>query len=121
ASGLGAVLARESGVREGEYLVAHDVVAGTGTGAEALVRMATAIERAWLQPTHRERVHRFVESSGNVQAVERDMYGVLVLGERPVEADAEEVQEVLTEVLATRGLGAEGEALQRRLRFARLE
>ena len=49
ASGSGARLARESGVHDAEFLVAVDVTTGTGApGAEALVRVATRVEREWL-------------------------------------------------------------------------
>src|SRR5207237_10352974 len=58
ASGHGAVLAPESGVRDAELLVALDVQAGArGAGSEALVRLASGIERDWLPPTRRERTH----------------------------------------------------------------
>ena len=46
ASGHGAVLSRDSGVREAEFLVALDVAAGArGPGSEALVRLASRVER----------------------------------------------------------------------------
>ena len=51
-SGHGAIVGPESGVRDGEFLVALDVTAGRpGEGAEARIRMASAVERSWLQPT----------------------------------------------------------------------
>ena len=80
-SGTGAVLARESGVREGEFLVALEV-AGTG-GGEALVRMASFVDRDWLTPTHFDRVHTYV--SNRVKAVERAWYGAILLFERPAD------------------------------------
>src|SRR5450756_426600 len=44
ASGHGAVLGRESGVRDAEFIVAVDVQAGRrGEAAEATIRMASAI------------------------------------------------------------------------------
>jgi ATP-dependent RNA helicase HrpB len=75
ASGSGATLARESGVREGEFLVALELA---GSGGEALVRMASRVEREWLTPTHRETV------TVGTKIVERAMYGAIVLHEQTV-------------------------------------
>jgi len=75
ASGSGATLARESGVREGEFLVALELA---GTGGEALVRMASRVEREWLTPTVRETV------TVGTKIVERAMYGAIVLHEQTV-------------------------------------
>jgi ATP-dependent helicase HrpB len=119
ASGTGAVLARESGVREGEWLLALDVAAGTGP--EALVRLASRVDREWLVPTHRERAFWFDADAQAVKAVEREQLGALVLAERPVAPDAGEAQEALVRALEARGLGPDDESLLRRLRFAGLE
>ena len=73
ASGSGATLARESGVREGEFLVALELA---GTGGEALVRMASRVEREWLTPTRREMV------TVGTKIIERAMYGAIVLHEQ---------------------------------------
>ena len=122
ATGHGAVLGRESGVREGELLVALDVVAGrAGPGSEALVRVASRIEREWLAPTAREVVHRFDPVSASVRAVEREWYLKLVLAERPVPPRAEDAAPLLVAALRERGLGAQGEAVRRRLAFAGIE
>ncbi|HEY2094187.1 MAG TPA: ATP-dependent helicase C-terminal domain-containing protein [Thermoanaerobaculia bacterium] len=75
ASGSGATLARESGVREGEFLVALEL---SGTGGEALVRMASRVEREWLTPTRRETV------TVGTKILERAMYGAIVLHEQTV-------------------------------------
>ena len=49
ASGHGAVLGRDSGVRDAEFIVAVDVQAARkGEVAEATIRMASAIDPAWL-------------------------------------------------------------------------
>jgi ATP-dependent helicase HrpB len=90
-SGTGATLARESGVREGEFLVALEL-AGGGS-AEALVRMASFVERDWLTPTHREKVHLLVD--GRVRAVERSWYGAILLHEQSVAADSDESRRIL--------------------------
>jgi ATP-dependent helicase HrpB len=108
ASGTGAVLARESGVRDGEFLVALEV-AGMG-GPEALVRMASAIEREWLSPTHFDRVHTFVND--RVKAVEHAWYGAILLFERPAEVDPLEAQRLID---ANRRIDP---LLQRRIAFA---
>jgi ATP-dependent helicase HrpB len=92
ASGTGAVLAKESGVRDGEYLVAFDVA---NTGGEALVRAASIIEKEWLTPTRIEKVHMLTR--GRVRAVEHLWYGALLLGERSAEADPLEEARLLEE------------------------
>ena len=52
ATGTGAVLGRESGVRDGEFLVALDVQAPTRPGdPNALVRVASRVEPEWIVPT----------------------------------------------------------------------
>ena len=53
------MIAPESGVRTGEFLVAVDVQASTRPNeVEGRVRLASLIDRAWLTPTARETVHR---------------------------------------------------------------
>src|SRR5438093_2585301 len=82
ASGTGAVISEESGVRDGEFLVALDVqapVARAGGDAPlrtpgatrrpaqrpapaistARIRLASRVEREWLNPTASDIVHRF--------------------------------------------------------------
>jgi ATP-dependent helicase HrpB len=121
ASGHGAVLGRESGVRDGELLVALDVVAGpSGPGSEALVRLASRIEREWIEPTSREVVHGFDPGSGAVRALEREWYLKLMLAERPVAPRPEEAAPLLAAALRQRLKGEGGEALRRRLAFAGL-
>ena len=121
-SGHGAVLARESGVRDGEFVVALDLAAGErGPGSEALVRLASRVEREWLEPTHRGVEHRFDDASGAVRAVEVDWYDRLRLTERPVDPDRGEAAALLVRELKARGLGLENEAVLRRLRFAGIE
>jgi ATP-dependent helicase HrpB len=117
ASGQGARLARESGVHDAEWLVAVDVGAGAA-GQEPLVRLASGVERDWLEPTHRDVEHR-VEGA-TVRAVERDWYGRLLLKERPVAVDAEAAAALRLQALRERGVGEAGERLLQRLRFADL-
>jgi ATP-dependent helicase HrpB len=120
-SGHGAVVGPESGVRDGEFLVAVDVTAGrAGEGSEARVRLASRIERNWLQPTDTTLDHTFDSKSGTVRAVEAERYGALVLAERFVAADPDTSSRLLAEAFLTRGLPADAERLVRRLRFAAL-
>ncbi len=117
ASGTGAALGPESGVREGEFLVALDVSAGSQ--GEARVRMASRVEREWLEPTRREVVHRL--EGDRVRAFEQDRYGALLLAERPVSPEPAEAERLLVAAARERGFGEQGEVLLRRLRFAGME
>ena len=118
ASGTGAVLARESGVTAGSHLVAHEVAATPASGAEAIVRTATAVEKEWLEPTERTVVHRL--ENGVVRAVEEARYGRLLLAERPAIVDPEVAAVLLAAEAERRGLGPAAETLLRRARFAGL-
>ena len=115
ASGHGAVIAAESGVREGEFLLAIDVQAG---GAEARVRIASRIEREWLVPTHTETRHRFDPASGTVKAEVVDLYDALTLNERAVRPDPERAAALLGQGYLARGLTHDDERLLRRVRFS---
>ena len=120
-AGTGARLGRESGVRESELLVALEIAGGVaGVAGEPLVRMASRVERAWLDGVTSETVHRFDEVTGTVRALRVDRYDQLVLAERPVPADPDAAVALLAEALAKRGLGEAGGRLQRRLRIAEL-
>jgi ATP-dependent helicase HrpB len=122
ASGQGALLARESGVREGELLVALEVAGGAaGAGSEALVRSASRIELAWLAGVTTALVHRLDERSGSVRAFAQDRYDSLLLAERPVPPDPAQAAPLLREALERRGLGLGADLLRRRLRLAGLE
>jgi ATP-dependent helicase HrpB len=121
AAGHGAVLAAESGVVEAELLVAVEVTAGVaGAGAEALVRTASGVDRAWLHPSRRDVAHRLDEASGLVRAVQREWFGAILLSERPVAADPETASALVLEHVLSRGLGPSMEGLRRRLTFAGL-
>ncbi|HVE70080.1 MAG TPA: ATP-dependent RNA helicase [Thermoanaerobaculia bacterium] len=86
-SGTGAVLAKESGMHGGEFLVALDV---SGGGAESLVRIASVIEKEWLEPTHEDVLHEWV--NGKVRATKRVWYDALLLKEINVAPDPVEVE-----------------------------
>jgi ATP-dependent helicase HrpB len=114
-------VAPESGVRDGEFLVALDVQAGRrGEGAEARIRLASAVERDWLRPTASRVEHVFDPASGTVRAFARDYYGEIVLAERPMKADPDQSAALLSRAYLERGLTAGDEQLLRRLAFAGL-
>ena len=125
ASGAGAVIAPESGVRDGEFLVALDVRTGRSTerGAPQLasIRIASRIEREWLVPTSLEVVHRFDDDSGTVSAIEIAQYDALVLWERPAAVDRDQAARLLADAWLGRGPRGEDQRLLRRLRFAGCE
>jgi ATP-dependent helicase HrpB len=118
ASGHGASLARESGVRAGEYLVALDVVAAERGGVdEARIRMASRVERHWITPTSVVVEHR-IDETGRVRAARIARYDAIVLSETPVAVDSA----IAAVLLRDRWLAAPADArhahLLRRLRFA---
>jgi ATP-dependent RNA helicase HrpB len=108
-SGTGAVLAKDSGMHEGEFLVALDA---TG-GEEALVRIASVVEREWLAPTHEDVVHT-IRDDGRVRATKRVWYDRLLLREINVALDPEEARR-LTEERERRNVDPQ---LERRVAFA---
>ncbi|HEX6972765.1 MAG TPA: ATP-dependent helicase C-terminal domain-containing protein [Vicinamibacterales bacterium] len=121
ASGHGAVLAPESGVRDAEFLVALDVTAGRrGEGSEARIRIASAVDRDWLTPTAR-RVEHSCDASGTVRATARSYYDEIVLAEHPVQADPGEAAALIADAYLGRGLNEDDQRLLRRLAFAGLE
>jgi ATP-dependent helicase HrpB len=122
ASGHGAVVAAESGVRTGDYLIAIDVQAGKrGEGSEARIRLASVVERAWLTRTSIQREHLFDPASGTVRALEREYYGAIVLSERSVPPDPERAAMLLAAAYRERGLSNDDEQLLRRMAFAGLD
>ncbi|HET8945555.1 MAG TPA: ATP-dependent helicase HrpB [Candidatus Polarisedimenticolia bacterium] len=123
ASGHGAVLGRESGVRDGEFVVALDVVGATGrTGvSEALIRMASRVEPEWLAPTRKDVVHLLDAGSGKVRAFERAWSDDLLLRETPVAPDPEAAGGILAAALLKQEPDEETTLLLCRLRFAGIE
>ena len=112
ATGTGAVLGVESGVRDAEFLIAVDVRAQSG---EARIGMASAVERDWLQPNGIEIVHTFDAAAGVVRAVELERYDALVVRERAVAPDPHEAARLLTAAWLAR---EDDVQLLRRVRFA---
>jgi ATP-dependent helicase HrpB len=121
ASGHGAYVGAESGVRDGEFLVAVDVTASqSGDTPEARIRMASLVDREWLTPTDVRVEHVFDESSATVRALEREYYGAIVLAERIVPVDEGAAAALLADAYLRR-LDDEDHQLLRRLRFAGID
>jgi ATP-dependent helicase HrpB len=119
ASGAGAVVGPESGVREGEFLVAVDVQASTRPNEpDARIRIASLVDREWLAPNGFETVHRLDAARGVVTAARIDRYDAIALAEHPVAPDPERAAALLAEAWLERGASAADERLLRRLRFA---
>jgi ATP-dependent helicase HrpB len=122
ASGTGATIARESGVRDGEFLVALDVSRSSQSDIRypqsAIVRLASLVERDWLTPTSTEVVHRFDAAAGTVKALAVERYDALVLRERPVVADPEIGARLLADAWLARGPRDDDRRLLRRLKFS---
>ncbi len=116
ASGTGASLGPESGVRDGEWVVCLDISANDR--GEPRVRVASRVEREWLEPTRVEIEHRLERDT--VRAYARDFYEALPLGERPILPDPAEAERRLLSAARERGFGEEGTAVLRRLAFAGL-
>ncbi len=118
-SGAGAVVAPQSGVTGGEFLVALDVQASTRPNEpDARVRLASLVDRDWLQPTAIDVIHRYDSERGTVKAVEIERYDALTLAERVVDVDPEQRAALLAEAWMKRGPRAADGQLLRRLHFA---
>jgi ATP-dependent helicase HrpB len=126
--GRGVVLARESAVVEPELFVAVDLDAGRpGERSEALVRLASAVERAWLPDTlvTEEDEVAFDPARERVAAWRVTRYEDLELERREVPADPEAAGRALAEAALARPERAlalddpETAALLERLRFLR--
>ncbi len=122
ATGYGAVMGRESGVRDGEWLVALDVTASPlrrpADSTEAMVRSACQIEEEWLTPTRSEVVHSIDATTGIVRAHATEFYDALVLRERPVAIDPVVAANLLAQAWLDRDRDADTERLERRAAFA---
>jgi len=122
ASGHGGILGPESGVRDGDFMIAIDVTAAArGAGSEARIRIASIVDREWLSPTEVRLDHVFDDTSASVRAYEREGIGAIVLTERAVPPDPAESTRLLADAYLRRGPRDEDEQLLRRLRFAGIE
>jgi ATP-dependent helicase HrpB len=119
ASGHGAVLDRASVVLDGEFLLALDLEAGErGPGAEARVRLASRVERAWLPPAGSEIEHRFDPATESVRAIEVERIFALTVAERASVPDPEQALPLLVAAFVARGVTPDQEPIAARLRFA---
>ena len=127
ASGHGAELAAESGVRAGELLVALDLQAAPhGSTRPSRIRLASTVERDWLHETSRSVEHELRPDSGKVVATERRRYHELTLSRHPTAADDEIAATLLRDALKQRvddgrSLGETADRLLARLSFAGIE
>jgi ATP-dependent helicase HrpB len=115
ATGAGAELARDSGVREAQWLVALDV-AGATSGGDARVFAASAIERDWLEPTHTTIEHALTDDQ-RVRGTRVTWYDALRLSEAPVTPDPPTATALLAEAYLARPHDEPTTQLLRRLRF----
>ena len=121
ASGHGAVIGRESGVHDAEWLIAIDAAAGrTGVRTEAIIRVASRIEREWLAPT-RSTIEQKINESGSVTTREIDWYGELILAERQLGMNVDMTAAVLAAAWMERGPDKNTARLLRRIEFAGLD
>ena len=121
ATGAGATLGRESGVRDAEFIVALDVSSGISPPrTDAIIRLASRVEAEWLQPTASVIDHRFDSHSGRVRAVRIDRYDGLVLAEHPQPVNPAVAGQLLSEAWRTQGPLEADQQLLRRIAFAGL-
>ena len=121
ASGHGAALARESGIRDGDYLVALDVVAATREGIdEARIYAASRVEREWIVPTSTQVEHR-IDDSNRVRAARVARFDAIVLNETPVAVDPAIAALLLRDAWLALEPDGPDAAIIRRLRFAGIE
>lgn len=120
ATGTGAVLSNDSGVRDAELLVALDLRASARAGdPDGRIAMASAVDREWLEPTSVEVIHR-LDADGHVRAIELERYDALVLAERSLRPDPERTATLLEAEYFVRTIPESDERLLRRARFAGL-
>jgi ATP-dependent helicase HrpB len=120
ASGSGAVIGRDSGVHDAEFLVALDLQSSTRQDEpDPRLRLASRVEREWLQPTSKEVIYR-LDPSGAVRAVEQVRYDALILAERPAPIDPAMVAGMLSAAYLERDPPEDDVRLLRRIRFAGL-
>ncbi len=119
ASGHGAIIGRESGVHDGEFLIALDVTSGTARGAaEAIVRVASRVEQEWLSPTRAETMQAIDPATGSVKARAVDWYEGFVLNERPTAVDEEARVRMLSAAWLKQAPDERSATLLARLAFA---
>jgi ATP-dependent helicase HrpB len=117
ASGSGAVISPESGVRDGEFLIALDLSQRSGHTVPR-VRIASIVDGDWLMPTSTNVEHRFDAASGTVRARRVERYEAIVLAEHPVPVDTDVAAQLIADAWIARGPTADDQRVLRRLRFA---
>ena len=122
ASGHGAVIAKDSGADNAEWMIALDVTAGRRTATtQALLRLASPIDREWLEPTRAETIHKLDDTTGAVKASEIEWYHSLILREHPIAPDEERRIDLLAEAWLARDPDDDSRRLLERLAFAGIE
>ena len=120
ANGSGARLGRESGVINAEFIVAVDV-AGAATGsAEAMIRIATAIEPEWIADLGLETrvTHEFDTSRGAVTSARVQYLGSMPVSEHALAPDPLEAGPLIAKAYGDRGPADADRDLLQRLEFA---
>lgn len=121
ATGHGAIIGRDSGVHDADWIVALDVTSGRVSPAtEAIVRLASRIEPEWLQPTRCDTVVEMNAEIGTVTATEVDWYDELRLREHRVAPPPAERARLLADAWMQRGPDERSKRLLQRLTFAGL-
>ena len=119
ASGHGAVIAKDSGADNADWMIALEVTAGRKTAnTQALLRLASPIDREWLAPTRAETIHKLDDATGAVKASEIQWYHSLILREHPIAPDDERRIALLAEAWLARDPDDHSRRLLRRLEFA---
>jgi len=122
ALGHGARLARESGVHDGEYLLALESIStNRSTSGDALVSQAAMIRKEWLVPTSESLVHEFDPGAETVRATRRIHYRELILSEQPDRPDPEQAARILETILQSRPLDEASLRLLSRAELAGME
>jgi ATP-dependent helicase HrpB len=122
ATGHGAVIGRESGVHDADWLIALDVTSGrVSETTEAIIRLASRIEPEWLSPTRSEVQVELSQDTGVVKALEVDWYDSIPLREHPIAPSDDDRARVLALAWHSRGPDPQSLRLIKRLRFAGAE
>ena len=118
-SGTGAELARDSGVRDAEWLVAIDIWQPP-SGGDARVRSASAVEREWLTPTCSSLEHTLGDD-GRVRATRVQWYDALPLSQSPEAPDRAIASTLLADAWLAGPHDETATGLLRRMRFASID
>lgn len=94
-SGRGAQLARDSRVVNQPWLVAVEVATAQTSSADAVIRLASAIDPAWLIGATEVTRHWYDADSDTVRAARRREWDALVVSEHPCAPDAETRAQIL--------------------------